>query len=72
METANALNFCMTCHSDESGRCCKDFIIDGGNFVKFVVIVSSSVCEEVKSPDGEDVGIEIVTCNCFTCRLSFV
>ena len=72
METANALNFCMTCHSDESGRCCKDFIIGGENFVKFVGIVSSSVSKEVKSLDGEDVGIEIVTCICFTCRLSFV
>ena len=72
METVNTQKMCMTCRSDESGRCCKAFIIGGGNFVKFVVIVSSSICEEAKSLDGEDVGIEIVTCNCFTCRLSFV
>ena len=62
----------MTCSGDESGRCCKDFIMGGENFVKFIVIVSSIICEEAKSLDGEDVGIEIVTCNCFTCRFSFV
>ena len=44
----------------------------GGENFEFIVIVSSSICQEAKSLDGEDVGIEIVTCICFTCRLSFV